>query len=440
MGPKPNPQPLATVHPLPARPSKPRKRAVQRLKFSAAKLDGLTLPEPGAAPIYYYDQTQPKLAVSVSAGGVKTFYCITKARGQRRKFSARIGRYDNGETRIEAARDAVETMLTRLASGESPAIVHHAPTTATTHREAFTDFKENKRNKGGAFLSEVTKRGYSFDFDNHLGKLADRPLGSITHDDAVALHLRIGRNHPTTANRVAALGSSIYNYAITRKLYVGANPFAGIEKFAENKRERFIVAEEFPAFMAALAATPEPWRWIFSLGLFTGVRRSNLLAARWPDFNIPARHWRIPITKSGKPVTVSLSAEALAVLKQIPRVAGSEYLFPSHGDAGHVREPKKAWKDLLNRAGLTDLRLHDVRRTFGSYQAMTGASLPIIGKSLGHSTPQATQVYARLQTQPVEEAIATATTAMMAAARKGKGNRGAAINKVLGKRTRQKAR
>ena len=91
--------------------------------------------------------------------------------------------------------------------------------------------------------------------------------------------------------------------------------------------------------MDALAATPEPWRWLFSLALFTGVRRGNVIAARWPDFDIPASLWRIPTTKRGTPVTIPLSAEALAIVKQIPCVAATEFLFPSHSEVGHITEP-----------------------------------------------------------------------------------------------------
>ena len=102
--------------------------------------------------------------------------------------------------------------------------------------------------------------------------------------------------------------------------------------------------------MYAMAATPEPWRWLFALGLFTGARRGNVIAARWPDIDIDSRLWRLPTTKRGTAVTLPLSDEAIAIIGQIPRIAGTEYLFPSHGASGHVTEPKKAWADLLVRA------------------------------------------------------------------------------------------
>ena len=97
---------------------------------------------------------------------------------------------------------------------------------------------------------------------------------------------------------------------------------------------------------------------------------------------------------------------------------GSASDEPAKAHSGHLVNIKRGWRVLLYSAKITDLRIHDLRRTLGSGKAATGASLPIIGKSLGHSTPQATQVYARLELDPVRESVMTATRAMIAAGKK----------------------
>ena len=97
-----------------------------------------------------------------------------------------------------------------------------------------------------------------------------------------------------------------------------------------------------------------------------------------------------------------------------------EWVFPSYGKTGHLVEPKKAWNRLLDRAEISDLRIHDLRRTLGSWQAATGASLPVIGKSLGHKNQATTAIYARLDLDPVRQAVNTATAAMLAAGGLGK--------------------
>jgi len=88
-------------------------------------------------------------------------------------------------------------------------------------------------------------------------------------------------------------------------------------------------------------------------------------------------------------------------------------LLSNKSKSGHLEDPKRPWRDLLERAGIEDFRLHDMRRTMGSMEAITGASLPIIGKSLGHKSTSATMVYARLSLDPVLEAMQKATDRMV---------------------------
>ena len=78
-------------------------------------------------------------------------------------------------------------------------------------------------------------------------------------------------------------------------------------------------------------------------------------------------------------------------------------------------EPKRAWKVLLERAEIQNLRIHDLRRTLGSWQAADGASLSIIGKTLGHKNVSTTAIYARLNLDPVRQAVNSATRAMLTA-------------------------
>ena len=91
------------------------------------------------------------------------------------------------------------------------------------------------------------------------------------------------------------------------------------------------------------------------------------------------------------------------------------FVFPGRGKTGHLAEPKKGWQRILSRAGLGDLRIHDLRRTLGSWQAKQGASFAIIGKSLNHKNQNTTAIYARLDLDPVRDSVNAATTAMMAA-------------------------
>jgi integrase len=137
---------------------------------------------------------------------------------------------------------------------------------------------------------------------------------------------------------------------------------------------------------------------------------------RWDEISLDEGIWRIPVTKNGTSQNVTLSPEAVIVLRNRMESAESDYVFPGAGATGHLMEPKKAWARILKNAELEDLRIHDLRRTLGSWQAKTGASLSIIGKSLNHKTHQATAIYARLDLDPVRASVNTATSAMLAAA------------------------
>ena len=119
---------------------------------------------------------------------------------------------------------------------------------------------------------------------------------------------------------------------------------------------------------------------------------------------------------SGTSQTVALSPEAIEVLQHRKQYVKSEFVFPGTGKNGHLAEPRKGWERILKRAGIADLRIHHLRRTLGSWQAKTGASLAIIGKSLNHKHQNTTAIYARLDLDPVRASINTATSAMLTAA------------------------
>lgn len=212
----------------------------------------------------------------------------------------------------------------------------------------------------------------------------------------------------------------MFNFASARG-WEGKNPATGIERFKEASGERFLSPEELKRFLTALSGkTEQLWRDFFLMLLFTGARRSNVQAMAWEDVSIDRGLWRIPNeeSKSGEPLLVVLPPPAVAILKRRAKDAnGSDWVFASTGKTGHVTEPKKAWNELLTRAKIDDFRLHDLRRTLGSWLACAGVSLPIIGKALGHKSQAATQVYARLDKMPVREAVTTTTTAMLTASR-----------------------
>ena len=149
--------------------------------------------------------------------------------------------------------------------------------------------------------------------------------------------------------------------------------------------------------VAALDSEPSPYvRAFFALCLFTGARKSELLEARWTDVDLDNGFLRLPQTKAGRRHYVPLSRPAQEILENLPREVGSPFVFPSERGPGHLINVSKPWERLCTRACIENARLHDLRRTVGSWLAQDGASLLLIGRVLNHSTPGATQVYAHL--------------------------------------------
>jgi integrase len=138
---------------------------------------------------------------------------------------------------------------------------------------------------------------------------------------------------------------------------------------------------------------------------------------KWNHVDLNLKLWIIPgdETKNEEPMVVPLLDQAVEVLSRRKKGRISIFVFPSPrtSKTGHYTEPKKGWKNLLKRANLSpDCRLHDIRRTMGSWQAITGSSTKIIGASLGHKSEQATAHYAHLTIDPVRKSMERAAAAM----------------------------
>jgi len=391
--------------------------AKNMMTFSKGRLETLTLPADGQR-LEFHDKQAKGLMLRCSSTGTKTFCFYRWIKGASKPERITLGRFP--AMTVEQARSKAAQLNASVENGENPNDPLKLQKTEPTLLELFEDFVIHRRNKKGEHLSAKTVLEYRNSFNRYLEPWAKRKLSKITAAEMSTLHMRLGKNRPTTANRTMALVSSLYNFAIMERSHALTNPAEKIKKYPENERDRFLQSDELPRFFDALAKEENSdMREYFLVALLTGVRRSNVLAMRWDEINLERGEWRI-ITKGNSTQIVALSPEVVAILNGRQQAADSEWVFPSTGKTGHLVEPKKAWQRLLDRAGLSDLRIHDLRRTLGSWQAKTGASLLTIGKSLNHKSMQSTAIYARLDLEPVRKSINLATTAMLnAAGRKG---------------------
>lgn len=379
-----------------------------KFNFTKAAIDALSLPPKGGRS-YFYDTKQRGLGIRVTSSGAKTFIVYRWVNGKPERVT--LGRYP--DLTIEQARGRAAEASAAIARGENPNDKRRAARAELTFGELFHEYMERH--------AKAHKRSWKEDqgqYDRHLSSWAKRKLSHISRADVQKLHHSIGTSKGHyAANRLLALLSGVFNKATDFGLWDKANPAVGIKKFKEVSRDRFIQADELPRFFEALAEEPnETIRDYVLVSLLTGARRSNVLAMKWENVHLERAEWRIPETKNGTSQVVPLSPEVVTILEQRRHQTVNEWVFPGEGPNGHLVEPRKGWERILGRAGITDLRLHDLRRTLGSWQAKTGASLVIIGKSLNHKTPTATAIYARLDLDPVRQSINNANTAMLAAA------------------------
>ena len=236
-------------------------------------------------------------------------------------------------------------------------------------------------------------------------------MAALLHKDIAVLHREIAKRAPYRANRLVAVLSVMMAKAIKEGMR-DDNPTKGIERAHEEKRERFLSPAEIARLADALAAHPEKISAnAIRLLLLTGARRGEVLSATWTQFDVTAGAWIKPSshTKQKRVHRVPLSAPALSLLADMRREAedGCPYVFPSmkmskvaKGTTPAVYEPlteiKRTWASVCETAGLTGVRLHDLRHSYASVLASAGLSLPIVGALLGHSQPRTTARYSHL--------------------------------------------
>jgi len=377
--------------------------AESRFPFTKTRLLALPVPEEGRAA--YHDAKCAGLILRVTPNGQRSFCFYRKVAG--RPVRLTLGQFP-GMT-VEQARKLCNRVSNAVAEGKDPQADRRARREELTFQRLWEHWQQ---------YAQAHKKTWQEDermYRLFLSPWANRKLSAIKKADVQGLHHRIALERGKyQANRLHELIRAMYNRA--RDIgYQGENPAFGVTRFSEEKRDRFLHGDELKHFFEALAAEPsEMIRSFFLLSLLTGARRSNVQAMAWADIDFATALWRIPETKSGKPVVVPLTGPALAILAARREAAdGSPWVFPSYGQSGHLVEPKGAWKRVCQRAGLQDVRIHDLRRSLASHMAMAGVGLPIVGKMLGHTQSRTTEIYARLAVQPVRQAAELATVTML---------------------------
>lgn len=333
--------------------------------------------------------------------GCKSYMLVKKINGQCVRIT--IGKAN--EISVDFARKKAFELLEKIKNGVNPNNEKQQLSKETTFEELFEEYIERhaKRHASSGHLKNtlnIGKRRFTRWKNRKISSLCMREIEqwfyAIRDSDGIF-----------AANQALTLLRHIYNKAIQWG-WDGRNPTAGIKKFHTQARERFLSPEEMDRLFSALDEEENPvYKTFFYTLLYTGQRRGNVLAMRWEEIDFTTDIWFIPKTKNGSSMRVPLVGQLVLMLKKLKlQVGSSPWVFPSMLDNTlHLGEPRDIWERIKKRASITDLRMHDLRRTVASYECMGGINLSVVSKTLNHKTLSATQVYARVDTSAVAQAL-----------------------------------
>ena len=385
------------------------------LKNRIKKLDGKR--------VTWIDAGKKGLNLDIRESGQAIWYYRRTVRGGR--VQIRMGEFPGMD--VDAARDRVDVYAGDVARGKDLSSNRATVRGSRTMVQYFDLWVERH--------AEPHRPGTVKDDKSLFKKWIEPDLGTIklpviNRDHIHDLHTKMGKaGYHRRANSMLQLISAMFTQAGEWKMYPGDNPVEGIKRFKEHRRNRYLSKEEAPDFFKALdhKDTPAYAKDVLLLALFTGARKGNVLGMKWEDVQIAGDNslWVIPAedAKTGDDYFVPLSGPAVVILEK--RLAtgkpGNPWVFPATSGKGHRVFPHKVWKAIIKQAGITDLRVHDLRHTLASWQAISGTSLHIVGKSLGHRNTSTTARYAHLSDAPVRASVANAVNALVAAGKtKGK--------------------
>ncbi len=361
------------------------------VRLSQRRVDAL---RPRKSAYDVRDRELKGFGVRVLPSGAKRYFIHSQYQG-RRTWKIVGGSDSFG---VDEARARARDLMASIHKGTNDGVA--ATTDATFETVADEVFRRYARN----WKPSTLRVNLSYYRSHILPWFGGRPIADIAPQDVrhwfASLH-----NTPVAADRSAPILSVIMRQA---EIYgyrpEGTNPCAGIKRYRRQGRERFLSTAELRRLGEVLArheADHPQAVAIIRLLLLTGCRKGEIITLKW-------RHYRegklfLPDSKTG-PRTVSLSAEAAEVLSAIPREPGNPWVIPGTRAGQRLSSIFEPWARVRARAGLEDVRIHDLRHSYASRALALGESLPVIAKLLGHAQIQTTARYTHLTRDAVKDA------------------------------------
>lgn len=352
------------------------------------------------AQCIYWDVGLPGFGLRKFPNGRGSYVCTYRI--QKRKRLVDLGRSDT--ITLEQARRKARLYFGTAADGKDPqSNIDEMRASLTVKKLAELYLERHAKPKKKTWKQDEAA----------LNKLLIPRFGahlaaSITRADVAIVHAEFGKDHPYAANRFVSVVRKMYNVGRQMGLVPDdmRNPGTEIVRFAEHRRRRFVTPAEMPVLAAAINNDPNEFAshalWLL---LLTGVRRNEILAAKWADIDWDNKTLYIGKTKNGEAVLTSLGRAAIARLKLIPRLRDNPYIICGELPGKPLAYIDRMWRRVREETGFKDLRIHDLRRTVGSWLVRDGASLHLVGAVLNHKNQATTAGYAYFQTGDRHKAL-----------------------------------
>lgn len=349
-----------------------------------------------------FDTELRGFGVWVYPSGKKTFFVYYGPEGKRQTY--KIGPY--GVYSVEQAREKAASLLRSVAEGQNPKTIRRAKEAAPTYEQWMQTYVDiiKPRNRTWPETERYLKIAREH--------WAEKPMDSLTVEDVERVFLLMKERGSVTANRFLTAVRACLQTAWRREKII-TNPAMKVKHIPENPpRSRVLTDAELQRVLNAVANLKDPFvRAAFTMLIETGARRSEVLRAKWADFDLQAKLWRIPRPKSGRPQVMPLADSTVALLRNLPRLKGCSFIIP--GRRGKKSPPldkgrfnlNRPWEDIQKTAKIPDVHIHDIRRTFGLHVARK-AGLHVASKLLRHSAIAVTErVYVPLGLDELRKAM-----------------------------------
>lgn len=332
--------------------------------------------------------------------GPVSYFVKTRIKGRQRWIT--IGKHGSPWT-PDTARKEARSILAEVDKGFDRLAAKKQASAASTFDDVAKKFIEIY----GPKLKPRTLEEYQKLIHRYLvPKFGTFRIDAIERSDVAHAHAKWAE-HPRTANHALAVMSKIMSWAEEQQYRPAqSNPCLKLKKYREVKRQRYLSNSEIERLGQALvAAETEGQISVYAaaairLLVFTGARLTEILTLKWSYVDLNRRILLLPDSKTGEK-TIPLNSPAIEVLGKIPRLDGNEHVIVGHRAGNSMVDIFKPWSIVRALAKLDDVRIHDLRHTFASVAAANGASLPMIGRMLGHLEPRTTQRYAHLGDDPI---------------------------------------